>query len=212
MAAGKGDVLIYALCDPDSLAVRYVGKTTDMKARMRSHKYEAASGKFKTRKANWLRSLNGREPVILILATAKQGEWCKLERHWIKKMKDSGCDLTNHADGGQTSPVEGVGHTEETKAKLREIAIERGFAPPSRAGLLLDKETKDKISEAIKIRGNKPPNMGGWNKGKKKTHCIHGHEFTEENTCMIKRGDRQFQSCRSCAKTRTRKYQLKKRK
>jgi predicted GIY-YIG superfamily endonuclease len=73
MAAGAwtGDVTIYALCDPDSLAVRYVGKANDMRARIRSHRHEAKSQKFRTRKANWLRSLGGRDPVVMILAIVK---------------------------------------------------------------------------------------------------------------------------------------------
>ena len=34
------------------------------------------------------------------------------------------------------------------------------------------------------------------------THCIHGHEFTEENTILLKRGGRQ---CRECQRARDRK-------
>ncbi len=42
-----------------------------------------------------------------------------------------------------------------------------------------------------------------------KTHCLHGHEFTDENT--IRRGFRARQ-CRECGRISQRKYQSKKRK
>lgn len=41
-------------------------------------------------------------------------------------------------------------------------------------------------------------------KGQQKTHCIHGHEFTPENT--IRRG-RNGRKCRQCMNATTRRYQ-----
>ncbi|MEU6543900.1 HNH endonuclease signature motif containing protein [Streptomyces sp. NPDC046859] len=51
------------------------------------------------------------------------------------------------------------------------------------------------------IRGDKP----GINAGK--THCPHGHEYTDENTIVYK-GSR---FCRACKRERQREYQQKKR-
>lgn len=32
----------------------------------------------------------------------------------------------------------------------------------------------------------------------RKTECVHGHEFTEENTLITQRGERQQRQCRTC--------------
>lgn len=212
MAAGTwiGEVTIYALCDPDSLAVRYVGKANNMRSRINSHRWEAKSSKIHTRKANWLRSLKGREPVIMILAVVKHDEWAEAERYWIAEMRNRGSDLTNYADGGQTSPVEGKGHTEETKLKLSKNAIARGCRPPSQKGIVATSDTRKKLSEACRARNARPPERGGWNKGVKKTHCNHGHEFMPENTRIVSRSDRTYQACKICEQRRTKTYLLKK--
>lgn len=191
-------VTIYALCDPDTLAVRYVGKANDLAVRMRNHRFEVRNKRFRTRKVNWLRSLKGRDPVVVVLDTVAYEGWEEVERRWIAEMRSRGCDLTNYADGGQTSPVEGKGHTEESKAKMRASAIRNGSKPPSRKGQKTTDETRKRLSEAAIRRGCKPPNVGGWNKGIRRTHCKNGHEYSPENTRMCVRPDRVHQVCRQC--------------
>src|SRR3990167_6066075 len=105
MAAGA--VTIYALCDPDTGACRYVGKANDLAARLRNHRFEIP--RLHTRKVNWLRSLGGREPLVKTLELASRDTWQEVERRWIAVMRASGARITNFADGGQTSPVEGIG-------------------------------------------------------------------------------------------------------
>jgi len=161
------NVTIYALCDPDTRECRYVGKANDMMARIRGHRSEALGNKFQTRKARWLRSLGGREPVVRVLEVVVPEQWAEAERRWIAALRLSGADLTNFADGGQTSPVEGKGHTEETKAKLRATHLRLGNRPPSRKGVLVSEETREKLRAASLRRGAKPPPRGGWNKGLK---------------------------------------------
>lgn len=168
-------VTIYALGDPDTLAVRYVGKTVDLMARIRSHRFEAKQGKDQTHRARWLRSLAS-DPVVTILATVKYCNWEEAERYWIAKMRRLGCNLTNCAAGGQTSPVEGIGHSEKTKQKLRASALRRGCRPPSQQGVKASLETRRKLSRMQKRIGNCPPANGGWNKGLKMSA-----EFVEKN-------------------------------
>lgn len=208
MAAGAYEVTIYALCDPDTGEYRYVGKANNLPARLRSHKWEKS--RLRTRKANWLRSLQGRDPMVMVLEVVPSTDWEATERSWIQDLRASGARLTNFADGGQTSPVEGKGHTEDTKAKLRAKALARGIRPPSRKGQPVSAEARAHYREAALRRGAKPPMVGGWNKGLKQTYCQSGHEYTAENTRLYTRPDRNqtHQICRACERQRLARWLL----
>ncbi len=47
------------------------------------------------------------------------------------------------------------------------------------------------------------------NQNKEKTHCIHGHKFTKENTSHIIHHGRNERHCRKCGVIRTQKYNHK---
>ena len=174
MAAGA--IVIYALCDPDTGECRYVGKANDMRARSRGHRWEARGKRFQTRKARWLRSLGGREPAVRVLEVVAPDQWAEAERRWIAEMRLRGADLTNFADGGQTSPVEGRGHTQASKEKMRAAALANGARPPSRKGATVSAETREKLRASSLRNRNEPPPRGGWNKGLKMSD-----EFVEKN-------------------------------
>jgi len=184
---------IYCLKDPTTDAVRYVGKTNDLPARLRSHRWERRNLKLQNRKVRWLRTLT-QEPLVEVLEVVDMNSWADRERYWIKRFRDEGADLTNFADGGQTSPVEGRGHTEETKAKLRTSALARGIRPPSRAGQPVSAITRAKLRDAAIKRGAKPPPMGGWNKGQEQTHCSRGHERSKYGYYQ----DGRYRNCKRC--------------
>ena len=169
MAAVVPVVTIYSLFDPDTGEDRYVGKAVNLAARVRSHIFEKNDPRFHTYKVNWLRSLGDKKPGIRILQTVPQDSWEEMERHWIQVLKALGARLTNFADGGQTSPVEGKGHSEATKVKLREKMLARGCKPPSRKGQPVSDEARQHMRESALQRGVRPPVMGGWNKGRKAT-------------------------------------------
>ena len=40
----------------------------------------------------------------------------------------------------------------------------------------------------------------------RKTHCIHGHEFTEENTYVVTQNGRPGRQCKTCRRRRTREW------
>lgn len=170
MAAGA--CVIYALRDPDTREYRYIGKANNLQSRIRYHKWETKSSPFQTHKVNWLRSLVC-DPIVEILQEVDLATWQDAERWWIAEMRSQGVNLTNFATGGEGGCV---GHSEETKAKLRMKAIERGCKPPSRKGELVTDETRKKLRQVALRNGNRPPPTGGWNKGKKMSA-----EFCEKN-------------------------------
>lgn len=156
-------VTIYALRDPRTKEIRYVGKTIDVESRIRSHRWEKQSSKLHTYKINWLRTLKS-EPIFDVLQQVPYSKWEKAERYWIAKLRKKGCRLTNFADGGQTSPVEGKGHTEASKQKMRQSALKNKACPPSRKGMSAwNKNTRGlcKRNSTSFTKGQTP-----WNKGK----------------------------------------------
>jgi len=131
--------LIYALLDPDTKDIRYVGKTRKgLRQRLGDHISLAQRGKG-TYKYNWIRELmsHGRIPEIVILEVVPDGEdWKAYEQKWIGRGRESGWQLTNLTDGGEGKT--GWLASDETKEKLRAAWVERrkrGVSDETRARL-----------------------------------------------------------------------------
>lgn len=155
---------IYALCDPDTGAIRYVGKSSNPAHRLGQH----LSDSDKCRKANWIRSLQRAEqkPVLEILDEVSCVEWQSWEAAYIQFYREQGCDLVNTTSGG-----DGVEMTEETRAKIGAKAkghtrgLGRHPSEETRAKLSLAKtgkrhsaETRAKLS--LLHKGKRPGNFG----------------------------------------------------
>mgnify|MGYP006921321239 CR=1 FL=1 len=89
---------IYAICDPDTEEVKYIGQTSgELVARLSAH-----IGKARRAKANqtdlgyWIMSIidQGKMPKIKVVEEVF-GDINAAERRWITKMLDDGRDLTN---------------------------------------------------------------------------------------------------------------------
>jgi hypothetical protein len=98
---------IYTLSDPRTGAVRYVGKTVDMAARLREHRRAVG----RTAKARWVKMLKGLglSPVLEPLETVPVSKWQEAEVYWITQLKALGIKLLNGDCGGLGSdrlPVE----------------------------------------------------------------------------------------------------------
>ena len=91
---------IYALVDPRTRAIRYVGKANDPKKRLTSH--INSDKECNSRKRRWIEelSLEGLIPEIQIVEECSARVWREREIFWIAEMRRRGHELTNTADGG----------------------------------------------------------------------------------------------------------------
>lgn len=96
-------VFIYALKEPDTGRIRYIGKTSDPGFRLRRHIAQARKGLEKYRKVRWIRSLldRGIEPAMEMIDETSESEWPMLEAAYIQFYRDEGCDLVNSTCGGE---------------------------------------------------------------------------------------------------------------
>ena len=93
---------IYALADPETDEIRYVGKADSVKERYGAHIREAKSGKH-SHKCAWIRQVIGKQqkPKLIVLEEVNQDEWKKAEIYYIAEFKKLGHNLTNLAKGGE---------------------------------------------------------------------------------------------------------------
>ena len=108
---------IYALVDPTTDLIRYVGKSNTPEKRLKLHMAEARSGVRFSHRLNWLRFLINchQIPKLIILEECDVERWIDREKWWIRKYK-SITKLVNSTDGGEGS--EGYKHSMERKNKI----------------------------------------------------------------------------------------------
>ncbi len=110
---------IYALIDPRTTEIRYVGKAFDVPHRLRCHWHETRRCDT-TRKCNWIKQLKriGIKPEVEILESFSEDDvdaWQEAERWWIAYLRMIGCNLTNLCSGG----VMGNRMSLESRRKLK---------------------------------------------------------------------------------------------
>ena len=93
-------VFIYALCEPETGEVRYVGKATNPKNRF-SHHVKLRDNPNK-RKRDWIEGLLkvGNVPTLSILEEVEEDRWQEREKYHIARYKELGFDLVNKSPGG----------------------------------------------------------------------------------------------------------------
>ena len=91
---------IYALSDPDTQEVHYIGQTYTLRSRLANHAHGAGSGNYL--QVSWQISLKERKllPVMTVLETIPGGcrpPWLPniRERYWIEKYAAAGAMLAN---------------------------------------------------------------------------------------------------------------------
>jgi hypothetical protein len=104
---------IYYLQDPTNGDIRYIGKTTDLKRRLKDH--IKRSSKYKFHSATWIKSLSdkGVLPIMVEIERVFDDSWKDREKYWIQFYREKH-DLTNILDGGQDGP------NDETLLKMKE--------------------------------------------------------------------------------------------
>jgi hypothetical protein len=155
-----GVVYIYALTDPRTSKIRYIGKTDVPLKRLNEHVAEARSVRHSqdnTYKTNWVRQLLslGLRPGIETLEEVAEENWVEREVWWIAHGREQGWPLTNLSTGG-----DGIGKiSEEGREKIRQNNRTRSIGPGTREkcrqaalGKSPSDETRRKLSEASRGR------------------------------------------------------------
>lgn len=162
---------IYALIDPRSDKVRYIGKANDVMGRYRSHVRDAR--RRDTPVYRWWRHLNslGLAPVMATLAMCHTCEWKNLEENLIAEHRKEG-KLLNVANGGDEpfcpSDVRAMNgrntalriHSNKTQRRVWEIKRTLG-------GFLADSSVKEsakkRVRAKLRLAARINPSMcGGW--------------------------------------------------
>jgi hypothetical protein len=152
---------IYALTDPDTGDVRYVGKADNPSDRHRKHMLPSALA-IRCRRTSWLKGLinAGKKPGMEVLETVPDSQWKERECYWIEFYRALGVNLVNTARGG-TGGVKPEWVTAEWRAKQSKAQTGKKQSAESiakmvatRVGVPRKPETIAKMSAAHK--GKRP--------------------------------------------------------
>lgn len=116
------EVQIYALVDPYTKEIRYVGKTVKkISYRLSNHIYNAKVTKHNKHLSNWILKLldKGKKPLIISLESCNESNWQEKEKYWIAKFDN----LINITEGGDGSV--GYTHSIEVRKKISDAAKKR---------------------------------------------------------------------------------------
>lgn len=114
------EVKIYALVDPFTDEIRYVGKTVkSLSSRLSNHLYNAKVTKHNKHLSNWILLLlsKGKKPLIINIETCQNSNWKQKEKYWISFYPN----LINLTEGGDGS--QGYCHSEEVREKIRQAKL-----------------------------------------------------------------------------------------
>lgn len=120
-------VIIYALCEPGTRTVRYIGQTDNIKRRFQDHL--SVSKKKRSHLGCWIQSLGEQKPNLVVLSEVAARDRDAEEIRFIKAARILGMRLTNATDGGGGCP----NPTPETRRKMSAAKIGKPFPLAARA-------------------------------------------------------------------------------
>lgn len=151
---------IYALVDPISDEVRYVGKTIELpRRRLAIHRRDATSSKNtrqqRTHCSRWLRRLYGigLQPRLAIIETVPPGgDWAAAERKWIAFFS-ARSRLTNITSGGEG--LTGIKRGESFRRLMSAMNIGKKMSADSRRLMREAWTPERKAALSSRVRGCK---------------------------------------------------------
>lgn len=178
---------IYALSNPITKEVRYVGKTNNPSLRLSMHILEKAN----TKKSAWIKSLEkkGLKPEMEILEEMPHEPdslWQEAERFYISYFRFLGMRLTNADDGG----VSGCKRDEETKKKISASNMGKKMSPQAIEKMKATKrermndETRKRLAMAQLGKKQSPETIA------KRAAAMRGRAVSEETKRKISEGNR----------------------
>lgn len=160
---------IYTLTDPIDNDIKYIGKTKDMKDRMRRHMGESNLKDLWIPKNKWIKWLKnqGLKPIMEMLDEGDENNINSLEIYWICQFKTWGYKLKNRTNGG-----EGVEYWTGKKLSKEHI-LKKVMNNPRRKDICEYEIGTDKLVikytsaiEASRKTGHKPETISNSCKGK----------------------------------------------
>jgi len=157
-------VFIYALKEPNTDEIRYIGKTKNINQRLNEQLSEARRSPKHTHRNIWLRSLlrQNLKPSVEIVDEVPEAEWQAWEAAYIQFYLEQGCRLVNSTPGGEgtsllgnKNPFFGKTHTAEARNKIAIASRNRAVSDQTRAKMSMatlgkkrSLETRKKLSES----------------------------------------------------------------
>lgn len=146
-AQKNGKVAIYAILEPETRRIRYVGSTLNVRERMRLHWNQRDHRK--TPLAAWLRSLDAMPGHQILQEVCKESRW-DAEEYWTRLlMQFSYLDLLNVHPG---TKVIGTPRSEEARRRMSEAQRGRPASSYARAKGEASKSAKLTEQQVREIR------------------------------------------------------------
>lgn len=110
---------IYALCEPGTRTIRYIGKANNPQQRLQRH--ISTSTKKNHHLGRWIRKV--KTPFLLVLKEIPKNDWQSWEQCYIRNARMLGFSLVNVTEGGEGGgTMLGKQHSQETKQKMSQAS------------------------------------------------------------------------------------------
>lgn len=124
---------LYVACDPDTLEVRYVGETNNMRHRIATHFSDARCGE-NTHRCRWMNKflIKNKKPIFEVVHTAdNESDILEAEIFLIALLRGVNCRLTNSTPGGDSGIMDPEVIKRRAKSQCRPITDSNGKVYPS---------------------------------------------------------------------------------